>query len=194
MCPTIESRVCRPADSPSFPAGATREQIGPMWRKVLAERFGLAVHWEKKEMAGYDLVAAKGGVKIRVSDGGDPIPLSMPMRGPVTDEYLWAQAAAYPGHEVFGLGKARFVARDSAIEELRSALDRELQRPVVDASGLTGKYSFRFWWSPMAADDGEAGPTIFAALEGQLGLKLEARKVLVDLLVVDHAERLPTQN
>jgi uncharacterized protein (TIGR03435 family) len=71
--------------------------------------------------------------------------------------------------------------------------------PVTDITGLTGKFDFTLTWAmdrggPSPASDADSGPTIFNALQTQLGLKLEQKKGPVDRLVIDHAERVPTGN
>ena len=71
----------------------------------------------------------------------------------------------------------------------------QLRHPVSDDTGLQGKYDFTMNWimgGALAADD--TGPTIFAALQQQLGLKLESKKGTVDILVIDHIEKAPTEN
>jgi len=69
---------------------------------------------------------------------------------------------------------------------------------VIDATGLTGKYNFLLSWAPerlgARATDDDSGPTLEGAIQAQLGLKLESKKGMVDVLVIDHAEKVPTEN
>lgn len=167
------------------PAGATREQVVEMWKTLLAERFQLAFHWESRKMAGFQVIVAKGGLKTAA-----PLPSDSPL-----DRELWERAAAFPGLELFGGGKARWVAPRASIAQLAAMLERQLQRPVADSTGLEGRYDLRLWWSPAAqADDPSAGPTIPEALQSQLGLKLTPRQLPVKILVMDHALQYPAGN
>ena len=94
------------------------------------------------------------------------------------------------------------------VTKLVSTLSNLLGRPVSDGTGLTGEYDFRLaWWPDVAeprrqqdgspvpsAPDADSGPTLFGALQTQLGLRLEPMKGQVDVLVIDHAEKAPTGN
>ena len=80
------------------------------------------------------------------------------------------------------------------MEFLASYLSAQLHHPVIDATGLTGKYDIALFWDMRGTSDPEAGPTLEAALQSQLGLKLEQKKGPVDIVVVDHAEKVPTEN
>jgi uncharacterized protein (TIGR03435 family) len=133
-------------------------------RALLAERFQLAVHREKKDVPGYALVRGKAGFQLRKVEG--PAGSSWTM----------------------GAGKAAF--HHASLPELAEALAHILGRPVVDESGIEGAYDVTLEWAPDGSTDG--GPSIFAALQ-DVGLKLEARKVQVDLIVIDKAER-PGEN
>jgi uncharacterized protein (TIGR03435 family) len=83
---------------------------------------------------------------------------------------------------------------------LQELAPREIAAPVVDQSGIPGTYTFDLAWVPAAAGDPgnapdpQAGPTIFEALESQLGLKLESRKLPRPVIVVDRVERIPVEN
>ncbi len=140
----------------------------PLLRATLAERFHLRTHYETRERPVYDLVIAKGGSKLRESSASE-------IGGLRTSNANW-EGRSYP------------------IEGLAFNLSGAVGRVVEDKTGLTGKYSFTLHWTP---DDQQgspdAGPTLFTALEEQLGLKLISDKAPVDVLVVDHIER-PTEN
>jgi uncharacterized protein (TIGR03435 family) len=91
---------------------------------------------------------------------------------------------------------------ETAAEMARAIGARTLSGPLTDATGLTGKYDYTIFWSmqatvaalgPTPADEPD-GPTIFDAVEDQLGLKIEKRKGPVQVLVVDHVEKKPTEN
>jgi uncharacterized protein (TIGR03435 family) len=177
-----------------IPDGATEEQFQAMLRDLLATRFKMTIHRESKELPIYALVVAKNGPKIKPHDGastgeeqvaamqkdegkdGFPV-LSLPTAGLVIETRN---------------GRARVTAKDVPIEKLADLLSGQAGRPVFDSTGLAGNYSFVLYFTPESGDSSE--PFLFAALQQQLGLKLESRKGPVELLVVDHAERVPTEN
>jgi uncharacterized protein (TIGR03435 family) len=80
--------------------------------------------------------------------------------------------------------------------ESRLAINEGVPRPVIDATGLEGKYDLKFWWSPQTdSNDSAEGPSLLSALESQLGLRLQRKKSApVEILVIDHIERTPTEN
>jgi uncharacterized protein (TIGR03435 family) len=88
------------------------------------------------------------------------------------------------------------------LRTLVETLGRQLNRPVIDRTGLTGVFDFNLEWAPDSkpreaagpATSAEAGTSLFTALQEQLGLKLEAGKSPIEILVVDHAERVPVGN
>ena len=178
-----------------IPEGATREQFYLMFQNMLAERFGLKVHHDRKEVQGYELTVAKNGPKFKESgpeppkDAAPPVP-QPPSLGP--DGF----PIAIPG--ISGVSITRNRARGqwlrAKIERLVRDLDSAVGKPVVDATGLKEIYDISLYWvpDPMLPDSG--GPTIFGALEEQLGLKLTSKKIMIPVVVVDHAERAPTEN
>jgi uncharacterized protein (TIGR03435 family) len=98
--------------------------------------------------------------------------------------------------------KVRWRAADETMEQLASNLGAQLGRPVTDATGLKGKYDFTLSWAvgsiggaaPASSAEPDNGPTLLQAIQSQLGLKLEQKKIPVDFLVVDHIEKVPTEN
>lgn len=198
------------------PAGATKEQFQLMLQNLLIERFGLKFHREPAELQGYELVVAKNGPKWKASD---PLPAGAPEPGPPS--FPNGPPKLTMGNDGFpvlppGLngtimmnGRARKQAIREPIENLVAMLSANTRTPVVNATGLTGRFDYSLYWStetsgmplppPSGAEAGTqpaepGGPTLFAALQDQLGLRLEAKKVSVDLLVVDHLEKTPTEN
>jgi uncharacterized protein (TIGR03435 family) len=163
---------------------ASEEQVYLMLRKLLADRMGVKVHDEKKEMPVYVMTIAKAGAKFKESTGDGPMTAS-PERG----------AMSLKGISVFELA-AEFSAK-------------LLDRPLIDQTGLKGRYDVRLDMSAMRAANpggGEKGGSnpppdradqigaFIDLLRDQLGLKIEGGKLPVDVLVVDHAERIPTAN
>jgi uncharacterized protein (TIGR03435 family) len=143
---------------------------------LLAERFQLRFHRETRDMKVYKLVVAKNGPRLREVKEGDP-------------------AAGLAGTRI---GRGLIEGHRVAISDLAGFPQSELGRTVQEATGLTGKYDFKLEWVPDESQPnsgGEAlppnaeGATIFRAIQEQLGLKLEAGKGPVEILVIDHAEK-----
>jgi uncharacterized protein (TIGR03435 family) len=148
-----------------------------MLQGLLAERFNLKVHREEKAIPGYALVVAPGGPKMRrveaLRSGG------MVAAGSIT-------------------------SMSSPIEQIVTSVAGTLGRPVKDMTGLSGYYEFNLTWTPedkvLAGADNtstapdDRPPSIFTALQEQLGLRLEPRKFPTQTVVVDHVERVPTEN
>jgi uncharacterized protein (TIGR03435 family) len=152
--------------------GASREQLQAMMQTLLAERFKLVTHGEQKEMSYFALVPAKNGPKIR-------------------------QVSAVPD----GFRGTNYGGRINNILQmpgLAYLLSRfETERPIIDRTGLSGMYEVRLEWTPSRQAqnaDAAPGPSLFTAVTEQLGLKLEARKGPVEILVVDRAEKVPAEN
>ena len=150
------------------PAGYTSAQRQPMLRNLLADRFKLQVHREKRPVTGYEL---------RVAAGGHKLPAATGVRGFFT---------ARPG---LISGTSRTVA------ELVNPLRSMVGGPVVDETGLTGSYDLKLEWTPDTGTAATASDlSIFTALREQMGLRLEPSKVTIDVVVVDRVERTPTEN
>jgi len=149
---------------------ATQAELRLMLQSLLAERFRLVTHRETREMAAYALVVvknAKNGPRLK--------PAVAELRLPV----LFAPPS-------------RLIGQGSTVQGLALALSRSAGRKVVDQTGINGAFDFTLSYS---ADDGADGaPSIFTALQEQLGLKLEPSKASAEVLVVDHAEKIPTEN
>ena len=200
-----------------IPPGATKEQVRTMLQSLLAERFKLAYHYEKKEMQVYDLVVGKGGVKMKESppepppaaDGAPSAPPPPPGRMTTGPDGLPVfptrrnMASMYMGRD----GVRRITVTDATMERVVSTLSSQLGQPVTDSTGLKGTYDFTLTFAADTAalststPDGAApgateidAPPILVAVQEQLGLKLEAKKGPVDVLVIDHAEKMPTEN
>jgi uncharacterized protein (TIGR03435 family) len=184
------------------PRGATKEQLTVMMRNLLIERFKLATHFEKKEVAGYRLVVAKGGQKLAASPGApnrDDDPSKPPAQFKMTlDKEGYPELPPGRNYSMFiANGRARWRFGDESMEDFAAMLGGQIRQPILNATGLTGKYDFLVSWSYAAMQPdapADAGPTIFAAIQEQLGLKLESHKIPVDTLVIDHIEKVPSEN
>jgi uncharacterized protein (TIGR03435 family) len=161
----------------------THEEQMVMLRKLLTDRFSLSFHREKKEFSIYQLDVAKGGAKMKASTAApdDPVQLI---------------STVYPDH-------VDLPARNASMHDLVSLMQRAIfDRPVVDHTGITGRYDFELTWTPdetqfggdlPVAPSDAPSPPLFTAMEQQLGLRLEATRGPVDAMVIDKAER-PSAN
>ena len=170
------------AKAPGDARPSLQEQMA-MLRALLGDRFKLTIHRERKEMSVYALTVSKGGSKLKVSTvSPDATPEGPP-------------ALAF----VVMPGVLRLPARYASMDEFASLLQRSaLESPVVDQTGLTGRYDFDlefaidetlFGGALGKGLDEPTKPSLFGALPEQLGLKLEATRGPVSAIVIDHAER-----
>lgn len=166
-------------DTPGMPSQA---QLRVMIQKLLADRFALRFHEEKREMAAYALTVGKDGPKMTKN----------------TD------ASELGGFSMGPLGVMH--AGGATMKDFAQVLQGDiLDRPVVDQTGLQGRWNFTLQWTPdetqfpgarvprPAEDDTNPLPPLFTAIQEQLGLKLEAEKADVPVIVIDHVEH-PTPN
>jgi uncharacterized protein (TIGR03435 family) len=206
------------------PAEATKTQVNVMWQNLLKERFGLVLHHESKDFQVDELTVAKGGLKLKETEDPNIEPLT-PVGGP-----LKLNKNGLP--EMNGSGAivtislnnssptARMVAKGLPVSEIAIRLAGLLRRPVIDKTGLTGKYDFTLEFTPDLSGAGflpppppppggpgpapsstasaqsasDPGSNIASAVEKQLGLKLTATKGKLDVLIIDKADKVPTEN
>jgi len=166
-----------------------------MIQALLADRFKLTLHKESKEAPIYALVVAKNGIKIKELPPEEQKP-SDPKDTPDKPD------PKHPGRGGMRMGRGELTGQGIKLSFLAEALSNQVGRTVIDKTGLKGDYSFELKWTPDESHDlgfkspGDApppsdanGPSVFTALQEQLGLKLESEKGPVDLLVIDHAEK-----
>jgi uncharacterized protein (TIGR03435 family) len=172
------------------PAGTRRDQFPGMMQTLLAQRFQLQVHQETREFAVYPLEVSKSGPKLKESP---------------------AAAEGTPEGASFGMsmtssGIGRIEARRATMTSLANTLGRLLGRPVIDLTGLTARYDLDLEYSRedgnamrMAGMAGgsppesEPGISLFGSIQ-QFGLKLDGRRIPMPAIVVDRAEKTPTEN
>lgn len=150
--------------------------LGEMMQKMLAERFKLAVHRDQKTFSVYALIVGKNGIKFKEVPDAD-------------SHNSNSNNNHYEGTCVTMATFAEFLARRTDL-------------PVIDMTGLKGFYDLKLDWFPepkQSENKGDApvmadGPTLPFAVQEQLGLKLETRKAPIEILIVEHAERVPTEN
>jgi uncharacterized protein (TIGR03435 family) len=166
-------------------------ELKRMLQSLLAERFQLALHRETREMPGYTLGVAKGGPKLKEAKPDE------------VRKGLWQQ------------GGGPLTGQAASMQTLAQTLAMRLGRPVTDRTALTGAYDFTLTWTPDESEQGGLqsalanlppeiaaqlsrnrdpnGPSLFTAIQEQLGLRLEPQKQPAEVLVIDHAEQ-PSAN
>jgi uncharacterized protein (TIGR03435 family) len=158
-----------------------------MLRGLLADRFKLQVHHESSELSVYELVTAKSGSKL------------MPSVAQASSSN--ADGTVKPRSWIRFAGKGLLEGNDADAATLVTALSMQPEiggRLVVDKTGLTGKYDFTLKWTPDMGQgndlpSADSGPTLFTALQDELGLRLQPTKAPVDVIVIDRVD-LPTAN
>lgn len=167
------------------PPGATAAQIRLMLKNLLATRFKMALHRGTKEMPQYQLSVLPGQPLLANTAPPAAVPGETESREP---DAFQAQPGARTSIAI-GNGGGRIATVAETMTQLAQQLEGPLGEPVIDATGLTGRYAFRLEWAQAGAQN-----TLAEALKTQLGLKLEHKKGPIDILIVDHAEKHPTQN
>jgi uncharacterized protein (TIGR03435 family) len=199
------------------PEGVTKDQFGPMLQNLLRERFKLAFHYQRKEMAIYELTVATNGPRMKPSPPGGP---------GENDEPWWVSSTlvqsydkdGYPVFPVGGSGLAssafhnRWTAFNVSTQDIAETLSDQSGRPVVDATGLKGTYDIDLKWvvdsdfvlserakTEIREQVGElpdtgSGPTLVRAVLDQLGLKMNSKKGTGEIVVIDHVEKAPAGN
>lgn len=162
---------------------STDEQSRQMLQRMLAERFQVRVHRDSREANTYQLTVARGGLKVSPSEEAD-------------------------GKGSASAGRGKIIGQKISMAQLAGMLSNALGQTVADGTGVKGFFDVNLEWTPdesqpvvtkpgvfppPAAPAESTGPSIFGALQEQMGLKLEARKATVEVLVVDAAER-PSAN
>ena len=168
---------------------ATDEQVRQMFRALLADRFKMTAHRVTKDLDGFALTLAKSGLKIKEAKEGDPPP-------PMPEWFAKMQPTAFDGKiqaTMEGRGVGALTGRRVTMADLARTLGQVLRASVADETGLTGKYYFGLKYAPEKDQADSDLPPLATAL-GDLGLRLEKRKAPVELLVVDHMEKTPSEN
>lgn len=195
------------------PAGTTRDQAHLMLRHLLADRFKMTIHRERKEMAVYALRVGPNGHKLK--EAASPIDPDPEADAELDQQMMVSMTKMTESLKNAGGGSgAHSTGRHESVSSLVRMLSDRLGRPVVDETGLKGKYDFDMEFAPnqvllVVAPDGGPSPTgtdpgrdglaspfpsISQAVQSQLGLKLEPKKLPVEIIVVDQAEKVPTEN
>jgi len=207
-----------------MPAGATKWQVPLMLASLLVERFGLESHRQTRVLPMFALVVAKNGPKLQPGGPAGVEPSDATLFSPKfangADGFPeLAAGQTIPRSYEIAIGGSdgiiyKLWAHRETMEQLADRLSAQLSRPVVDQTGLNGAYDFALTWALETAGGriprtgpppdeidihnspilSEPGRSIFTALPAQLGLKLEARRGPVEILVIDKAAKVPSGN
>jgi uncharacterized protein (TIGR03435 family) len=169
------------------PKGSSEDELRFMLQQLLVDRFGLKFHRETRDVPGYAVVLAKGGPKFTIEKKPDQ-----------------------PGKDDGRVGAGRGMARGHMVSSavFAQVLSIYLERPALDRTGIDGLFNFELQWTP---DESEpqpggvpppggapsadpAGPSLLAALQEQLGLKLVKQRSAIEMFVIDHLKEIPTGN
>jgi len=162
------------------PETTTRMDLFAMLRELLADRFKLQLHRDHKEVQGYALVVAKNGPKLKADTNGDEYGSFLPS---TSTPFEWE-------------------GKNTRLSVLAGSLASLLQAPIVDKTGLAGRFNFILTYSPITAPNAVGQPvprplqdlpSIFEALPAQLGLRLQPEKESVAIIVIDSVQR-PSEN
>ena len=169
----IKSKAVRFDIVAQAPPSTTQEQLQLMLQALLADRLKLALHHEQKELSFLALMVGKNGPKMRATEAAAP-------------------AGAGGNHAMLG----NILGNRISMQGLATLLSRFERQTVVDMTGLKGLFEVKLEWTPdnQPGVDADADPSIFTAVQEQLGLKLESRKGPLDVLVVDRADKAPMEN
>ena len=168
---------------PDMDGAPNKKQFQGMVQKLIADRFGLIFHHDKKELSVYVLSVAKTGAKLTKTE-------------------------SHEGHPGFGLrGLGAITVHDASMSDFAAMMQETvMDRPVIDQTGLAGRYDFALNWTP---DDSQFGgmaaklpppaentnppPNLYTAIQEQIGLKLDATKAPTDVIIIDHVQK-PSEN
>jgi uncharacterized protein (TIGR03435 family) len=169
------------------PKGSSQDQLRFMLQQVLVDRFGLKFHREHKDVSGYAVVLAKDGPKFKVE-----------------------MEPGQPGKDDGRVGAGRGMARGHMVSGavFAETLSIYLERPVVDQTGIDGRFNFELRWTPDETEPhlggtpapagvpvtDPAGPSLVSALQEQLGLKLVRQRSVIEIFVIEHLQEMPTEN
>ena len=170
----------------TIPSGAAVEQFQSMLRTLLVSRFRLAVHTAKKEMDSYDLVVSKPNPNLKKSEDQTPSPGAP----------FWRPPVGGPPRQA----TAQLSCTKCSMARLATLVSDRIDHPVKDATSLQGLYDFKLTYTDNPAGagglsvDDDSAIDIESALKDQLGLALIKKKLQVDVVIVDHAEKTPAED
>jgi uncharacterized protein (TIGR03435 family) len=199
-----------------LPAGGTEKQVPEMLQALLEDRFQMKLHRESRDLPVYALIVAKNGPRIEEAPADAPPgeagakPVSVSATGGIRGVSM-----DYGNGSSFNFADNRLEGRKLSAPQMADVLSRFTEKPVVDMTELQGHYNFVLDLAPedyramlirsavaagiqlppqaLQLADAASGASLFSAIE-KLGLKLDSRKAPLDVLVIDHAEKTPTEN
>ena len=179
------------------PEGATKDQFRVMLQKLLSNRFKMSLHRDMKQMQAYELVVGKNGPKMKESVPEGTVQeatVSSSSRIVLDPEGFPILPTGQSGYASVNR-RARMQVFNETMDQLASRISNQLDMPVINATGLAGRYDFGLYWAGQSVDGTDAAsPNLFSAVESQLGLRLQTRKIAVTIIVIDHVDRTPTEN
>jgi len=173
----------------NIPPGSTKVESLAMFQTLLEQRFHLTYHREEGQVQGYRLVVAKGGARLVSSPQVRPPDEALPT---VPKDF----PAAVPRGSSSSSNRRTMHYNDLTMSDFAERIAGYLRGPVLNETGINGKYDILLYWVDESSSqpEEESGPTLASSVQSQLGLKLEPTKVDVKVLVVDHADKMPTAN
>jgi uncharacterized protein (TIGR03435 family) len=197
----------------TMPTDTTKEQFQEMLRNLVTDKLGLKYHVATRELTGYALVVAKNAPKMKQSADQSDTDWARPSRPTAKGADGFPVLPPVVGKLMVTLridDRTRIICQQVTMQMLAETLANRniLKTAVTDSTGLTAKYDFTLTYtgetglseqatprqSGNSAEASEPMPDLFAAVQSQLGLKLEAKKVPVEVLVIDHMEKTPIVN
>jgi uncharacterized protein (TIGR03435 family) len=178
----------------NVPVGTDAAGFRAMLQHLLTERFKIRMRTESKTQPVYELVVAKGGLRLQPA-------VKDPVFADDDERRAWMQKATRASLEAMvkqreatgQTGPSRGISdTDATLEKIAQRLSSIVDRLVFDRTGLQGSYSFRLNWVPDGAQGN--GPSIYAAVEEQLGLKLQPANMVLEQMMIEAAEKVPTEN
>ena len=154
---------------PESGVALSRDELKPLLQDLLQRRFHLSIHHSTKLVSGYALLVAKSGPKLQSTEGVHP-----------------------PGFRI-DVGPGKLEGQNWSMPYLAAMLQHPAGLPVIDQTAIKGSFDISLEFAPDIETESSL-PTIFTALHETLGLELKARKVPVDVVVIDHVDRIPTEN
>jgi uncharacterized protein (TIGR03435 family) len=182
-----------------LPAGSDKEALRVMLQNLLAERFQMTLHRETRTLPVYLLTVAKDGPKFNVAKKDPEYKDAAESFAALKAANAARDAAVRRDQELSGedLRRIGFHMDSLSSSQLADQLANYVELPVQDRTQLDGLYSIGLSWTPddvLLSNPASHGLSIFAALEDQLGLGLQKDNASVEVLVIDHAEKVPTSN
>jgi uncharacterized protein (TIGR03435 family) len=169
--------------------GASNEAIQKMLQALIVDRFGMKVHRQSREMSSYALMAARNGFKVKALAPGACVELKPGERPPEADP----EKPQTPSCGGAGWGPGSIRINGVSMDRFASLLGDVLKRIVVNKTDAEGLFDLSVKWVPDDALNAADGPSVFTALQEQLGLRLESTKTPVEMLVIDEVH-LPSEN